>query len=101
MLNRILEATPSVEPMSLIHRRHSNYETMYYFDVSDSSPELYLEYETSQNFDTISLLNANSTTLLWVLTALLLKRTPHPFLIINLNEFIYLFLSLLILSFAV
>ena len=66
VLNRILEATPSVDPMSLIHPRQSNYEAMYCFDVSGLAPKLYLQCRNLYRFATGCLLNAKSTTLCWV-----------------------------------
>lgn len=65
-LNHILEAMPSVEHVSLIRCHQFNYETMYCFDVSELAPELYLECLIPYNFASGSLLNANSTSLLWI-----------------------------------
>ncbi len=65
-LNRILEAMPTVEYVSLIHCNQFNYETMYCLDVSESAPELYLECSIPHNFNSGPLYNASWTALLWV-----------------------------------
>ena len=66
VLNRILEAMPSVDYVSLIRCHQFNYETTYCFDVSVSAPELYLECLKPHNFASGPFLHANSTALLWV-----------------------------------
>ena len=66
VLNRILEAMPTVEYVSLIHCQQFNYETIYSHDVSDSVPDLYLECSIPHNFTEGPLRNANWISLLWV-----------------------------------
>ena len=66
VLNRILEAIPSVRHVSLIHCRQFNYETMCSFDVSDLAPTLYLECDIPHNFAAGALFNGNSPALMWL-----------------------------------
>ena len=66
VLNRILEAMPTVDYVSLIHCQQFNYETLYSHDVSDSVPDLYLECSIPHNFNEGPLQGANWIALLWV-----------------------------------
>lgn len=74
-LNRILEAMPTVEYLSLIHCQQFNYETIHYLDVSESVPELYLECSIPHNFSVGPLHGANSVALLWVYVQRYRSRT--------------------------
>ena len=66
VLNRILEAIPSVKHESLIHCRQFKYEPMCSFDGSDLAPNLYLECDIPHNFTAGTLFNGNSPALMWV-----------------------------------